>query len=65
MQFEMAQDDQTFIDRIMFMTDDEILAYLHALPAAEKKAMGEAIFRAMCQRAVRDYMDGLNGGFWQ
>jgi hypothetical protein len=59
---EMAEHDESFIDRIMYMTDEELLAYLHSLPSVQKKAMEEAIFRAMSQRAVSEHIGNLNGG---
>lgn len=62
MGFEMAEYDQAFIDRIMDMPDDEILAFLHSLPTVERKAMEQAIFRAVSQRAVKDHIDELYMG---
>ena len=60
--FEMAEYDQSFIDRMMGMADDELLMYLHALPELERKAMEQAIFRALSQRAVQDQIDNLTRG---
>ena len=57
--FEMAEYDQAFIDRIMDMGYEEMLAYLHSLPEVERKAMEEAIFRALSRRAVKDHFDEL------
>ena len=59
--FEMAEYDQAFIDRIMEMGYEEMLAYMHALPEVERKAMEEAIFRALSQRAVKNRIDELRG----
>ncbi len=60
---EMAEYDQAFIDRLMEMADIDIIAYLQLLPETQRKVMEEAIFRAMSQRAVRDSLDEINGGF--
>ncbi len=60
---EMAEYDQTFIDRVLEMADIDIIAYLQLLPEAQRKVMEEAIFREMSQRAVKDSLDEINGGF--
>ncbi len=59
----MAEYDQTFIDRVLEMADIDIIAYLQLLPEAQRKVMEEAIFREMSQRAVKDSLDEINGGF--
>ncbi len=61
----MAEYDQTFIDRMMEMADEDIIVYLQLLPEVQRKAMEEAIFRAMSQRAVRKRLDELSGGLVQ
>jgi hypothetical protein len=63
MQYEMAEDDQAFIDRIFSMSEDEILAYIQGLPKVQQRPMAEAIFRAASQRAVKDYINELYWGF--
>ncbi len=60
--FDVAEYDQAFIDRIMDMGYEEMLAYLHSLPAVERKAMEEAIFRAIGHRVLKDQIEGLGGG---
>ncbi len=59
---DMAEYDATFIDRMMNMLDEELLAYLQSLTPAERKIMEEAIFRAVSQRAVKDHIEELKGG---
>ncbi len=60
--FEMAEYDHEFIDRMMDMGDECVLAYLHSLPEAERKMLEEAIYRAVSQRALRQHKDELAGG---
>ncbi len=60
--FEMAEYDQSFIDRMMVMADDELLVYLHSLTEIERMAVEAAIFTAMSQRAVSEFFEYLSGG---
>ncbi|HEX8992025.1 MAG TPA: hypothetical protein VF784_10145 [Anaerolineales bacterium] len=60
--FEMAEYDHEFIDRMMDMGDEGMLAYLHSLPEAERKMLEEAIYRAISQRALREHKEDLGGG---
>jgi hypothetical protein len=62
MQYEMAEDDQALIDRILRLSDDEILAYVRSLPELEQQPMAAAILRAASLRAVADYRDDLHQG---
>ena len=58
--FEMAEYDHAFIDRIMDMRYEDILAYLQTLSDLERKAMEEAILRAVSQRAVQYHIEQLS-----
>ncbi len=60
--FEMAEYDHEFIDRMMDMGDEGMLAYLQSLPEAERKMLEQAIYRALSQRAVREHKEELGGG---
>ncbi len=60
--FEAAEYDQAFIDRMMEMGFEEMLVYLQALPEAERKAVEDAIHRAISQRVVKDHIEYLQGG---
>ncbi len=59
--FDMAEYDQQFIDRMMNMSDEEILAYLHSLPEAERGGMEEAILRVMSQEMLKSQLQWLRG----
>ena len=59
---DMAEYDLTFIDRMMEMYDEELLAYLHSLTPDERKAVEAAIFREMSQRAVQNHLSDLQSG---
>lgn len=58
----MAEYDQGFVDRMMAMYNEELMAYLQTLSPAERKATQEAIFIAMSQRAVQEIHYYLSSG---
>ncbi len=62
MQYEMAEDDRSLLDRLINMSYDEILAYVQSLPEAEQQPMAQVILRAASLRAVADYMEDLHAG---
>jgi hypothetical protein len=63
MQYEMAEYDQAFLDRIFAMSEDEILAYIQGLPRAQQRPMAEAILHAATHRALEGYINELYRGF--
>jgi hypothetical protein len=63
MQYEMAEYDVTFIDRILYLSDDEILAYVRSLPEGDQQPMAQAILRAASLRALSRFMEDLHQGF--
>jgi len=60
--FEAAELDQAFLDRMWQMGYEEMLVYLQALPEAERKAVEEAINRAISHRVVKEHIEYLQGG---
>lgn len=60
--FDMAEYDDEFIDRLMEMGNEGFMAYLHSLPEVERKMLEEAISREISRRAVGERKDELRGG---
>ena len=56
-----AEYDQSFIQRVLDMADEEIFALLHALPDVDRKVMVAAISWALSQQAMQEHIDDLNG----
>ncbi len=62
--YDAAEYDETFLERMVEMSWEDLRVYLETLPEAERKAVMEALNRAACQQAVKDHHEWLRGGRW-
>lgn len=62
--FDAAEYDEEFFQRFAAIDWDALRAYLEALPEAERKAIMEALNRAVGQQAVKEHHEWLRGGMW-
>ena len=58
----MAEYDEAFLDRFVGMGYEDFIAYLQSLPEPERKALEEAINRAVGLQAAKDHHAWLRGG---
>ena len=60
--FEAAELDQEFLDRIWQLDYEQILIYLQALPDEVREAMEEAINRSISHQVMKNHKQHLQGG---
>ncbi len=58
----MAEYDEAFLERFVGMGYEDFIAYLESLPEPERKALKEAIDRAVSLQAVKEHHEWLRGG---
>ena len=60
----MAEFDREFVERILSMSQDEIITYLNSLDPDVGKVVAEAINGAMAQEALKRYRQQMHTGTW-